>query len=67
MATSDPGFFYFVTLSGIQRAFGREARGVRDEVVVLEDGGAVQRGAHAELLRTAGPYARMWARESEGL
>ena len=38
-----------------------------DEVVVLEDGGAVQRGAHAELLRTAGPYARMWAREVEGL
>src|SRR5256885_262841 len=38
-----------------------------DEVVVLEDGGAVQRGAHAELLRTAGPYARMWAREIEGL
>ncbi|MFL5828623.1 MAG: amino acid ABC transporter ATP-binding/permease protein, partial [Solirubrobacteraceae bacterium] len=38
-----------------------------DEVVVLEHGGVVQRGAHAELLRTAGPYARMWARETEGL
>lgn len=38
-----------------------------DEVIVLEDGGAVQRGTHAQLLETAGRYARMWARESEGL
>ena len=38
-----------------------------DEVIVLEGGRAVQRGTHAELLATGGQYARMWARENEGL
>ena len=36
-----------------------------DEVIVLEDGRAVQRGAHAELVAREGPYAEMWRRETE--
>ena len=35
-----------------------------DEVIVLEDGRAVQRGAHAELVAREGPYAEMWRRET---
>jgi thiol reductant ABC exporter CydC subunit len=33
-----------------------------DEVVVLEDGRARERGTHAELLTRGGSYARMWER-----
>ena len=36
-----------------------------DEVIVLEAGRAVQRGAHAELIAREGPYAEMWRRETE--
>lgn len=36
-----------------------------DEVIVLEAGRAVQRGTHAELLISNGPYAEMWQREVE--
>ena len=35
-----------------------------DEVIVLEDGRAVERGAHRELLAAAGLYASMWMREA---
>ena len=35
-----------------------------DEVVVLEQGRAVERGMHAELLAAGGRYAVMWARET---
>jgi thiol reductant ABC exporter CydC subunit len=35
-----------------------------DEVIVLEDGRAVERGTHAELLAAAGVYASMWMRET---
>lgn len=35
-----------------------------DEVIVLEAGRAVQRGTHAELLSSEGPYAQMWQREA---
>ena len=34
-----------------------------DEVLVLERGRVVQRGAHAELLARGGAYAEMWRRE----
>jgi len=36
-----------------------------DEIIVLEDGRIVERGRHAELLRRAGKYAEMWARQQE--
>ena len=32
-----------------------------DQILVLEKGRIVQRGRHVELLRDAGPYARLWA------
>ncbi|QVQ52908.1 ABC transporter ATP-binding protein [Spiractinospora alimapuensis] len=32
-----------------------------DQILVLESGGLVERGTHAELLRARGVYARMWA------
>ncbi len=35
-----------------------------DEVIVLEQGRAVERGTHAELLTAAGLYASMWTRET---
>jgi thiol reductant ABC exporter CydC subunit len=36
-----------------------------DQVIVLDDGRAVERGSHSELLARDGSYARMWARETE--
>ncbi len=35
-----------------------------DEIIVLEHGGALERGSHDELLTLDGAYARMWAREA---
>jgi ABC-type multidrug transport system fused ATPase/permease subunit len=35
-----------------------------DEVIVLDDGRALERGTHAELLAIGGRYAQMWTRES---
>ncbi len=32
-----------------------------DQILVIEKGRIAQRGRHAELLRDAGPYARLWA------
>jgi thiol reductant ABC exporter CydC subunit len=37
-----------------------------DEVIVLADGRAPERGTHTELLALGGRYARMWRREHEG-
>ena len=34
-----------------------------DQIIVLEDGRVVERGTHAALLRKAGLYAEMWARQ----
>jgi thiol reductant ABC exporter CydC subunit len=36
-----------------------------DQVIVLDGGHAVERGRHSELLARGGPYAHMWARETE--
>ncbi|MEO9190268.1 MAG: ABC transporter ATP-binding protein/permease [Acetobacteraceae bacterium] len=36
-----------------------------DEILVLADGRAVERGSHARLLALGGLYARMWARQAE--
>jgi ATP-binding cassette subfamily B multidrug efflux pump len=37
-----------------------------DRIVVLEDGHIAEQGAHAELLKTGGLYAKFWARQSGG-
>ena len=37
-----------------------------DRIVVLDDGVVVEEGDHAELLRTAGHYARLFERQAEG-
>jgi len=37
-----------------------------DRIVVLEDGHIAEEGTHAELLKSAGLYARFWARQSGG-
>jgi ATP-binding cassette, subfamily B, multidrug efflux pump len=37
-----------------------------DRLVVLNQGRIVETGAHAELLRTGGTYARLWRRQSGG-
>ncbi|MFM7027052.1 MAG: ABCB family ABC transporter ATP-binding protein/permease [Chakrabartia sp.] len=34
-----------------------------DEIIVLDGGRVAERGSHAELLRAAGLYAEMWARQ----
>src|SRR5215472_1550434 len=36
-----------------------------DEILVLDDGRAVERGRHGELLARGGRYAAMWARQQE--
>jgi ATP-binding cassette subfamily B protein len=36
-----------------------------DQIIVLVDGRAVERGTHAELLALGGTYARMWALQAE--
>ncbi len=36
-----------------------------DEIIVLDEGRAVQRGTHAELVGSDGSYAEMWRREAE--
>ena len=40
--------------------------GGMDRIVVLDDGGIVEQGSHAELLAAGGLYARLWARQSGG-
>ena len=37
-----------------------------DRVVLLDQGRVVEQGTHFELLQRAGPYARVWARQSGG-
>jgi ATP-binding cassette subfamily B multidrug efflux pump len=37
-----------------------------DRVVVLDQGRIVETGTHAELLKTNGPYAKLWHRQSGG-
>ena len=34
-----------------------------DEILVLEDGHVVERGNHADLISSGGPYAEQWRRE----
>jgi ATP-binding cassette subfamily B protein len=36
-----------------------------DEIIVLDDGRVVERGAHMTLLAQGGLYARMWALQAE--
>jgi ATP-binding cassette subfamily B protein len=36
-----------------------------DEIIVLEQGGIVERGSHQQLLRNSGLYASMWNRQRE--
>jgi len=36
-----------------------------DEILVLDDGGIIERGDHASLLAQGGVYAAMWARQQE--
>jgi ABC-type multidrug transport system fused ATPase/permease subunit len=48
------------TLLITHRLAGLEAM---DEVLVLDAGRVVERGAHDELVAAAGPYARLWQRE----
>ena len=36
-----------------------------DEILVLDQGEIVERGAHAQLLEQAGLYATMWQRQQE--
>src|SRR5262249_57491399 len=36
-----------------------------DEILVLDEGRAVERGRHGELLARGGRYAAMWARQQE--
>ncbi len=38
-----------------------------DEILVLEQGRVVERGAHAQLLAQRGVYARMWALQNQAL
>ena len=35
-----------------------------DRIVVLEDGGIVEDGSHAELIEAGGAYARLWSRQT---
>ena len=37
-----------------------------DEIIVLDQGKIVERGAHADLLARNGLYADLWARQSGG-
>ncbi len=37
-----------------------------DRIVVMDNGGIVEQGSHAELLASEGLYARLWARQSGG-
>jgi len=36
-----------------------------DEIIVLDEGRIIERGRHPDLLRRAGRYAEMWARQQE--
>ena len=36
-----------------------------DEIIVLEEGGIIERGKHYDLLKNAGRYASMWDRQQE--
>ena len=38
-----------------------------DEILVLEEGKVIERGAHDALLRDGGPYATLWARQQQKL
>jgi ATP-binding cassette subfamily B multidrug efflux pump len=37
-----------------------------DRLVIMDEGGIVEQGSHAELLRKGGLYASLWARQSGG-
>jgi ATP-binding cassette subfamily B protein len=36
-----------------------------DQILVLQNGRIVERGAHAQLLEAQGEYARMWALQQQ--
>jgi ATP-binding cassette subfamily C protein CydC len=38
-----------------------------DEILIMQHGSIIERGAHADLLRREGPYARMWARHRQSM
>lgn len=37
-----------------------------DEIIVLEDGGVIEKGSHVQLLKQKGTYAKLWQHQSGG-
>ena len=61
-----PRLSAFVITYNEEKNIGRclaSLKGVADEIIVLDGGRVAERGTHADLLRQAGLYAEMWARQ----